>query len=432
VPAVRTALAMWTVGLVLYVLAVFHRSSLAVASLVAADRFDIEASQLATFAVLQLVVYAAMQVPVGLLVDRFGYRSVLLSGAVLLAGGQVAFALADGFAVALAARALVGLGDAMSFLCVVRLVAEWFPARRVPLITQLTTMLGQLGTVAAAIPMTWALAAVGWTVAYLATASVGLVVVVLGLVVLQDAPGTRHVRGAALSAGAVWVSVRASWAEPGTRLGFWIHFTAQASATTLSLLWGYPFLVRGEGRSSGEAGVLLTLLVVAAFVSGPLLGWLVTRHPWQRSSMVLGVVVAMVTAWTVVLIWPGPAPLALLVVLVLAVGVGGPAAAIGFDVGRTANPAERLASATGIINVAGFVASLALVGLIGLVLDWQTSGGADPSPGAFTWAMSVQYLVWGLGSVQIWRCRVASRRALVRAGRAPHLVSAAPTRRSKN
>ena len=41
----------------------------------------------------------------------------------------------------------------------------------------------------------------------------------------------------------------ASWAQPGTRLGFWMHFTTQFSATTMSLLWGYPFLVRGEGRS---------------------------------------------------------------------------------------------------------------------------------------------------------------------------------------
>ena len=55
----------------------FHRSSLAVAGLEAAERFDITAAQLATFTMLQLLVYALMQVPVGLLVDRFGPRSVI-------------------------------------------------------------------------------------------------------------------------------------------------------------------------------------------------------------------------------------------------------------------------------------------------------------------------------------------------------------------
>ncbi|MCW2838466.1 MAG: transporter, partial [Marmoricola sp.] len=64
----------WTVGLLVYVLAVFHRSSLGVAGLVAAERFHISATQLATFTMLQLLVYAGMQIPVGLAVDRFGSR----------------------------------------------------------------------------------------------------------------------------------------------------------------------------------------------------------------------------------------------------------------------------------------------------------------------------------------------------------------------
>ena len=74
------------------------------------------------------------------------------------------------------------------------------------------------------------------------------------------------------------------------------------------------------------------------------------------------------------LVWPGNAPLWLLVVLALVVGVGGPASMIGFDVGRTSNPAQRLASATGIINQGGFLASLVLVVAIGLILDWRTPG----------------------------------------------------------
>ena len=83
------------VGLLVYLVAVFHRSSLAVAGLAATDRFDISASQLATFTMLQLLVYAGMQIPVGLLVDRFGSRSVLLCGTILLTLAQTGFALAE-------------------------------------------------------------------------------------------------------------------------------------------------------------------------------------------------------------------------------------------------------------------------------------------------------------------------------------------------
>ena len=88
------AWAIWGVGLSVYLLAVFHRSSLGVAGLLAADRFEIEATALAFFTVLQLVVYAGMQIPVGVLLDRFGSRALLLTGLALMTTGQLAFAFA--------------------------------------------------------------------------------------------------------------------------------------------------------------------------------------------------------------------------------------------------------------------------------------------------------------------------------------------------
>ena len=405
----------WGVGLATYLVAVFHRSSLAVAGLVATERFDISAAQLATFTTLQLLVYAGMQIPVGLLVDRFGSRAVVLTGTVLLCLAQAGFSLADSYALALVARLFVGIGDALTFICVLRLVSRWFPNRRVPFMTQLTGTLGQLGAVGAAVPMTWALGRFGWTPAYLAAASLSAVLAVAVLVVVHDSPDDRYLRGPRMSLATIRHSLAASWSQPGTRLGFWMHFATPFSATALSLLWGYPFLVRGEGRSSATAGVLLSLMILAVMVAGPVLGTLVGRHPWHRSSVVLGIVWAIVAAWTVVLVWPGPAPLPLLVVLVLVTGIGGPASMIGFDLGRTSNPVERIASASGIINQAGFTASLLLVLSIGVVLDWRTPGSSTAyTPSAFRWAMSVQYVLWGIGLVQIWRYRRRTRAGLVR------------------
>ncbi|MBV9831518.1 MAG: MFS transporter, partial [Marmoricola sp.] len=124
---------------------------------------------------------------------------------------------------------------------------------------------------------------------------------------------------------------------------------------------------------------------------------------------------AIVLVWTVVLLWPGEAPLPVLVVLVLVTGVGGPASVIGFDVGRTSNPAPRLASATGIINQGGFLATLLLVVGIGLVLDWRTPGAStDYSPSAFKAAMSLQYVLWAVGLTQIWRYRRRTRAKILR------------------
>ncbi|WP_296601511.1 nitrate/nitrite transporter [Nocardioides sp.] len=414
-PSLRSPYAVWAVGLLVYLVAVFHRSSLAVAGLAATDRFDISAAQLATFTMLQLLVYAGLQIPVGLLVDRFGPRSVLLTGTVLLTLAQAGFALASTYGLALLARVFVGMGDAMTFICVLRLVSTWFPGRRIPLVTQLTGTIGQLGAIGAAVPMTWALRELGWTTAYLLAASLGILLAVALLAVVRDTPHVTHLRGPAMSLPAVRDSLAASWAHPGTRLGFWMHFVTQFSATALSLLWGYPFFVRGEGTSSGVAGVLLTIMVVAVMCTGPVLGWLVGAHPWHRSTMVLTIVGTIVAVWTLVLAWPGDAPLGLLVLLVVVVGVGGPASMIGFDLGRTSNPDERLASASGIINQGGFIASLLLVIAIGLILDWRTPGSSSAyGPDAFRWAMSAQYVLWAVGLTQVYRYRVKTRRVVDR------------------
>jgi MFS family permease len=409
----RQALLVWAVGLMVYLLAVFHRSSLAVAGLAAAERFDISAAQLATFTMVQLLVYAGMQIPVGLLVDRFGSRAVLVTGASILTCAQVGFAFADSYGLALLARVFVGMGDAMTFICVLRLVNTWFAPRRIPVVVQLTGVLGQLGAIIAAVPMTWALAHLGWTHSYLLAASPGLVMVLALLAVVHDGPGVRTLRGPALALAEIRHSLAASWEHPGTRLGFWMHFSTQFSATVLGMLWGYPFFVKGEGLEASQAGLLLTIMVVAIMATGPVLGWRISVRPWHRSTLVLVIVGVIMASWTVVLAWPGNAPMPLLVWLVMVTGVGGPASMIGFDLGRTSNPPHRLASATGIINQGGFYASLVLVIAIGLILDWRTPGGSsDYTPSAFRWAMSFQYLLWGLGLVQIVRYRVKARARL--------------------
>jgi sugar phosphate permease len=405
----------WGVGLAIYVTAVFHRTSLAVAGLAATERFDLSASQLASFTVLQLLVYAGMQIPVGLLIDRFGPRAVLTTGVVTISVAQAGFALATTYPEALTARVFVGLGDAMTFICVLRLVNSWFAPRRIPLLTQLTGSTGQVGSIVAAVPMTWALSHLGWTTAYLVAAATGPALLAALVLLVRDTPEERQHRGHPMSRAALVRSLGASWAQPGTRLGFWVHFTTPFSSSVLVMLWGYPFLVLSEGVSKTVAGTLLSLIIVAVVASGPVLGWIVGNHPWHRSTVALCTVGAMVVVWTAVLAWPGEAPLWLLVLLVVACGCGGPASMIGFDVGRTSNPPDRMASASGIINVGGFVAALIAVFAIGAVLDAMTPGSSsDYTDGAFRAAMSTQYVLWGVGVLQIWRYRTVVRRTIGR------------------
>src|ERR1700712_1086711 len=179
---------MWAVGLIAYVLAVFHRASLGVAAVDAQERFSAGASALSLFLVLQLAVYAALQVPVGVALDRFGSRRMILAGAVTMAAGQLVLALATDVPTAIGARVLVGAGDAMTFISVLRVIGLWFPGSTVPLITQLTGILGQLGSIAAAYPLVALLHGTSWRTTFLGAAAMGVLGAILVLIALRDAP----------------------------------------------------------------------------------------------------------------------------------------------------------------------------------------------------------------------------------------------------
>jgi MFS family permease len=410
------AYVMWAVGLVAYALAVFHRASLGVAALQAQERFSAGASAISLFLVLQLAVYAALQVPVGVALDRLGSRWMIVGGALTMAAGQLVLALAADIPTAIAARVLVGAGDAMTFISVLRVVGLWFPGPTVPVLTQLTGILGQLGSIAAAYPLVALLHGTSWRATFLGAAATGLLVALLVLVALRDAPpGTPAPAAAGLAD--VGRSLALTWREPGTRIGLYTHLVTQFSGTVFALLWGYPFLTVGEGLSPGTAAALLTLLVLVGMAVGPLLGRLCGWWPLRRSVLVFTILGATVTAWTVVLLWPGRAPLPVLTALVVVLATNGPGAMIGFDYARTENPAERMGSASGVVNVGGFLASLLTIFGVGVVLDVVTPGSSTAySLGAFRAAFAVQYLFWAVGLVGVLRHRRQLRTRLARDG----------------
>ncbi|TKA11546.1 MFS transporter [Actinacidiphila oryziradicis] len=398
-PGGRQAVAVWSIGTLVYTVAVVHRTSLGVAGIDAAARFHIGASALSTFSILQLLVYASMQIPVGLMVDRLGTKRVLTIGTVLFTAGQVGFALSHSYGVALAARAVLGCGDAMTFVSVLRLGSRWFPARRGPVIAQAAALFGVAGNLMSTVLLSRLLHSAGWTPTFLGTGLGGALVLVLVLLFMKDHPdGFEPAPAEHPRSGYVKRQIVAAWREPGTRLGLWTHFTTQFSCTVFLLLWGLPYLVEGQGLSREAAGTMLTVVVLANMVFGMLFGQIIGRHHGARMPLTLGVIGCTAVSWAVVLGWPGEhAPLWLLGALCVVLGASGPASMIGFDFARPANPPERLGTASGIVNIGGFTASMITLFMIGVLLD--------ATGGNYRVAWCTIFVLQAFGTVQILRLR---------------------------
>jgi MFS family permease len=416
------------VGVAAYVLAITNRTSLGAVGVEAADRFQADASTLALFAVVQLAVYGGMQIPIGVLLDRYGSRPIMTVGMLLMAAGQLTMALSPSVGIAIVARVLLGAGDAAIFPAVLRLVATWFPAQRGPIMVQFTGIVGQAGQLIALVPLAALLHATTWTITFGSIAGLGVLFAILVFLIIRNHPperdadvsvntdtGVIRVVTSAIDTG---VGIRAAWAHPGTRLAFWSHFTTPFAGTAFILLWGMPFLTAAHGLDSAHAAGIISVYVVAGMVLGPVIGDLSRRLPNHRSlALVLPAVGVQMLAWIIVLALPGPAPLWLLYVLAVALATGGPASMIAFDHARTHNPSHRLSTATGVTNAGGFIAALIAIFLIGLVLDLQGAGTPDTySLDAFRIAFLMPIPLWVLGVVFIL---IERKRTRIRMGLDP-------------
>jgi len=401
-------------------MAVLHRSSLGVAALQAEHRFHISPGQLSTFVLLQLGVYAAMQIPTGILVDRLGPRRLLLVASVLLGGSQLVFAVATSFPVALAARAVLGCGDALSFISVLRYCARHFP-QRYPVMVGVSGLIGISGNILATLPLTFSLQHAGWTPTF---ATLGGISFATGFVTwllvppdIDSMPARPSAKAVRAQVSRVRARVRESWTLPTTRLGFWVHFAAMSTTTSLGVLWGFPYLVEGLGFSKTGASTVLLLSVVFAASAVVVVGWAIGRRPVIRVPFAFAVCVVTVIGWICLLALPaGEVPHWAMTLLVCFAALGGPAATVAFALARDYNPPEVVGTATGLVNAGGYSATITGAVIIGAVLNV-----IGTSPTDYRWALATMLLVQVFGIAQVVRWWLRGRIAVleeIEAGRA--------------
>jgi MFS family permease len=381
---------------------------LGVAALEAERRYHVGAGALSAFTAVQLGVYLAMQVPVGLAADRIGPRRSLAAGMGAIAVGEAVFALSGTLGAGLAGRALIGLGDAFVFINVLRVAHTWFEPSRAALLTALTSLLGALGQLLTTVPAHLALDGLGWTATFAGAAAVTAALALAALGVVRDAPrAVSEAEPPASSHDAIASTLRAAWSRRRTRLGFWAHFGLMTPFVTMTALWGYPWLVEAQGVPKQTAASWLAVSVLALAASAPVVGRLGGRGPYMQVRMALVTGSLLVVAWTAVLGWPDARPPhALILAALMLSGVGSAVSVVAFMLARAGNPAHVAGSATGLVNCGGFFAGSAAILATGVLL-----GGDARTAVAFQHALLPMLGLSALSLVQVARLRWDALRA---------------------
>ncbi|MBW5439242.1 MFS transporter [Bradyrhizobium canariense] len=318
-----------------------------------------------------LVVMAA-QIPIGMLLDRFGPRRVQSVLLAVAAGGAALFGLSTGFLSLLFARAMVGLGSAAALMSGLKIIVLWFPRERMALINGYMIMLGSLGAVTATAPAEVLLDWIGWRGLFgvLGVAS-ALAAILIYLVVPERTTGPQDSKRMPATLKTVYSDVR-----------FWrmapLSATCVGSAWALQSLWAAPWLSDVERldrtRLINELFVMAVALSLGALVLGVLANSV--RRRAKKTEVLFGLVAAMLIVAELVLIlhppWPSLLPWCV-------VSVAGSATALTYAIIADYFPAELVARANGGLNVLQFGWAFVVQYVTGLILEqWPLEAGHYP------------------------------------------------------
>ena len=230
----------------------------------------------------------AVQIPVGMWFDRFGARRTVAALSLLAMAGALWIAYAGDAVDLIAGRAIVGVGCAASFMSVVFLCSRWFPPARLATVLSWVFAASNIGTLAAATPLAWIAATVGWRHGFLGLSAVTLVVALGFLVFVRDRPPEdRGSESPKETPSEILRGLWEVWRTPGLGPVLSMHFFAYATMLTVLGVWGGPYLHDVHKLDGVERGNVL-LAMGAAQILGILAYGPMDRVLRSRKKVVFG------------------------------------------------------------------------------------------------------------------------------------------------
>jgi MFS family permease len=333
----------------------------------------LDAGQFGLLTSVYFLTFAAAQLPVGILLDRYGPRRVQSGLFVVAAGGAALFALSESFLSLVLSRALIGLGVAAALAAGLKAIVLWFPKERLPLANGWMVMLGALGAVTATTPVEALLATTGWRELFLFLAAVTAACALIVYLVVPDAPVSEQgvSKETALGLRAVFSDRR-----------FWrlapLSATSIGTAWALQGLWAAAWLTDVE-RFDRAALVHQLLVMAVALCLGALgIGWTADRLRSRGISLrtLLGSLAALFIAAQLALIFRCFSSSYVLWAMIAAVGSG---TVLSFAILAEYFPKELTGRANAALNVFHMGGAFALQCLTGFVIQgWEKEHGHYP------------------------------------------------------
>ena len=362
--------------------------------------FHVSAATIGLLASIQFLIYTSLQIPMGILADRFGPNYFLIVGATLTGLGTIIYSLGTHEIVLFLARILIGVGDATIWVNMMLILGQWFSTREFVRLVGFAGMTGSLGFLLATVPFSAWILLLGWRGAFFST---GVVLCLCGLLLyfilvlkpkkmFTDEPVVEEevVKEKTFALLKRIVSSKQAWAL------FFCHFGVVGAYVGFIGSWAVPYGMNVYGMTRSDASELIMIGLIGALIGAPLTSWISSRFETIKKPYLI-VQCVILLSWCFFLFYNGHPPFWGLVVLFFIIGYGYGASALTFALVRQSFPISESGIVSGFANTGGFLSAVLLPFFFGLILDqYQTTSSSIVNGYYYSFFIPVIFSILGV------------------------------------
>ncbi|WP_155590023.1 MFS transporter [Lysinibacillus cavernae] len=342
--------------------------------------FGVTASTIGLLTSIQFFVYTSLQIPMGILADRFGPNFFLIVGATLTGLGTILYSLGTHEFILFFSRMLTGVGDATIWVNMVLILAQWFQKKEFVRLIGFAGMTGSLGFLLATVPFATFILLFGWRITFLST---GLLLCLCGVllyfVLVKNTkrifPEEPVVVTEEVQREKTTVLLRRIFLSRQAWALFFCHFGVVGGYVGFISSWAVPYGINMYEMTPSEASQLIMIGLIGALIGAPLTSWIAG---WlgtiKRSYFVVHITVLI--GWFSFLLFKGHPSIFMLIILFFIIGFGYGASALTFAAVRQTFPLSESGIVSGFANTGGFLSAVLLPIIFGFILDhFQAASG---------------------------------------------------------
>lgn len=334
--------------------------------------FHINALHFGYLATFYFIAYSIMQIPAGVLMDKYGARRLLTAAALICAGGTLLLVQAPNFFFVEIARFATGIGSAFALLGTLVLASRWFSPKRFAMLTGSTIMLGMLGAIFGQRPLAIMIGALGWQHSLRILAVIGFIIAALIWCIVRDNKNPMYHQVIEHQWSELMASVYRLIKSPQAWLIALYGVLLYGPTATLGAAWGATFVGTVYGLSRPDAATYITIIFFGWVVGSPILGiisdWQQRRKPVLYAGAIGGLLSSLVIAFVHL------PSLALLAVFMFIFGFFSSGFLPGFSLIRETQPAKAHGAALGFMNMINSLGGAIAPPIVGVILDLTWKG----------------------------------------------------------